>query len=115
VGKDFSDTDDTDGTVFSVAHGRFRDFRVVRVQRVLRASKKMSGQATRRHPECPPYRCFLSDLAGFAGLRRAGPTRTGTRIPDVRRAVNVRKFVNREEREGREERPYSAFITVLGQ
>jgi len=36
----------------------------------------MSGQAIRRHPELPAYRCFLSDLTGFAGFRRAGPTRT---------------------------------------
>ncbi len=36
----------------------------------------MPGQATRRHPELPAYRCFLSDLTGFAGFCRAGPTRT---------------------------------------
>ena len=50
--------------------------------------KKISGQETRRHPETPPYRCFLSDLTGFAGLRRAGPTRTGASIPDVEGDVN---------------------------
>ena len=49
----------------------------------------MSGQVTRRHPETPSYRCFLSDLTGFAGLRRAGPTRTGARIPDVGKDVNA--------------------------
>ncbi len=49
---------------------------------------KMSGQADRRHPEAPPYRCFLSDLTGFAGLRRAGPARTTGRIPDVGGDVN---------------------------
>lgn len=30
-------------------------------------------QAPLRHPERPPYRCFLPDLAGFEGFRRAGP------------------------------------------
>ncbi len=40
------------------------------------AKLKISGQVTRRHPETPTYRCCLSALAGFAGLRRAGPTRT---------------------------------------
>ena len=39
-------------------------------------SSKMPGQATRRRPDAPTYRCFLSDLTGFAGFRRAGPTRT---------------------------------------
>jgi len=29
----------------------------------------------RRHPETLPYRCYLSILAGFARLCRAGPTR----------------------------------------
>ena len=48
----------------------------------------MSGQENRRHPETPAYRCFLSDLTGFAGLRRAGPTRTAVRIPDVVGDVN---------------------------
>lgn len=48
----------------------------------------MSGQENRRHPETPSYRCFLSDLTGFAGLRRAGPTRTAVRIPDVGGDVN---------------------------
>ena len=52
--------------------------------------KKMSGQENRRHPETPSYRCFLSDLTGFAGLRRAGPTRTAVRIPDVGGDVNYR-------------------------
>ena len=32
-----------------------------------------SGQATLRHPEASPYRCFLPDLTGFEGFRRAGP------------------------------------------
>ena len=49
----------------------------------------MSGQENRRHPETPSYRCFLSDLTGFAGLRRAGPTRTAVRILDVMGTVNV--------------------------
>jgi len=35
----------------------------------------MPRQAPRRHPEGPAYRCFLSDLTGFTGFRRAGPTR----------------------------------------
>jgi len=48
----------------------------------------MSGQENRRHPQTPPYRCFLSDLTDFAGLRRAGPTRTGARILDERGDVN---------------------------
>ncbi|RCK74796.1 MAG: hypothetical protein ANABAC_1513 [Anaerolineae bacterium] len=42
----------------------------------VRNQQKSAGQATRRHPEGPAYRCFLSDLTGFAGFRRAGPTRT---------------------------------------
>ena len=54
----------------------------------------MSGQETRRHPETPSYRCFLSDLTGFAGLRRAGPTRTAVRIPDVGGDVN-RTFISK--------------------
>ena len=33
-----------------------------------------SSQATLRHPESTPYRCFLPDLAGFEGFRRAGPS-----------------------------------------
>jgi len=37
--------------------------------------KSASGQVCRRRPEDPPYRCFLSDLTGFAGLCRAGPIR----------------------------------------
>ena len=40
-----------------------------------------SGQENRRHPEASAYRCFLSDLTGFTGLRRAGPTRTGEGYP----------------------------------
>jgi len=32
-----------------------------------------SSQALPRHPQDPVYRCFLSDLAGFTGLRRVGP------------------------------------------
>lgn len=47
-----------------------------------------SSQVFLRHPETTIYRCFLSDLTGFAGLRRAGPTRTAVRIPDVGRDVN---------------------------
>ncbi len=35
----------------------------------------ISGQVTRRHPEGPAYRCFLSDLTGFTSFRRAGPAR----------------------------------------
>ena len=31
------------------------------------------SQASLRHPKRTPYRCFLPDLAGFEGLRRAGP------------------------------------------
>ena len=49
----------------------------------------MSEQDYRRHPEIPPYRCFLSDLTGFAGLRRAGPTRTGLSILHSPQAVNA--------------------------
>jgi len=48
-----------------------------------------AGQATRRHPEDPPYRCCLSALTGFEGLRRAGPTRTlASRIIREPEAVN---------------------------
>jgi hypothetical protein len=43
--------------------------------------KRKPGQATRRHPEFPPYCCFLSDLTGFAGFCRAGPARACIRIP----------------------------------
>src|SRR5262249_9426324 len=32
-----------------------------------------SGPATLRHPRVTAYRCFLPDLAGFTGHRRAGP------------------------------------------
>jgi hypothetical protein len=32
-----------------------------------------SGQAPPRHPPAPAYGCFLPDLTGFAGWRRAGP------------------------------------------
>ncbi len=49
--------------------------------------EKMSRQAARRHPEDTPYRCFLSDLAGFEGFRRAGPTRTKASIPQPERLV----------------------------
>ena len=56
----------------------------------------MSGQENRRHPETPSYRCFLSDLTGFAGLRRAGPTRTAVRIPEVGRDVNRRRIIKNE-------------------
>ncbi len=48
-----------------------------------------AGPATRRHPEAPPYRCFLSDLTGFEGLCRAGPARTpAARIPYPPKTVN---------------------------
>ncbi len=36
---------------------------------------KSARTGDRRHPEAPPYRCFLSDLTGFGGLRCAGPAR----------------------------------------
>jgi len=32
-----------------------------------------SGQAPLRHPGVTTYRCFLPDLTGFVGSRRAGP------------------------------------------
>jgi hypothetical protein len=48
-----------------------------------------SGQATRRHPEYPPYCCFFSDLTGFEGFRRAGPTRSAASIPHQYTPVNV--------------------------
>ena len=32
-----------------------------------------SGQALPRRTQDPVYRCFLPDLAGFAGLHRVGP------------------------------------------
>ena len=38
-----------------------------------------SGQVSPRHPPAPAYGCFLPDLTGFAGWRRAGP--------DLRRPV----------------------------
>jgi hypothetical protein len=62
-----------------------------------RGEKKMSGQENRRHPETSAYRCFLSDLTGFAGLRRAGPTRTGVRIPEVQGDVNGEKRKNKKQ------------------
>jgi len=34
--------------------------------------RSSSDPAIPRHPERPPYRCFLPDLTGFAGIRRAG-------------------------------------------
>ena len=64
----------------------------------------MSGQENRRHPETPAYRCFLSDLTGFAGLRRAGPTRTAVRIPDVGGDVNGEKNNNKGDPEDITER-----------
>jgi hypothetical protein len=42
----------------------------------------------RRHPDTLPYRCYLSVLAGFERLRRAGPARTGASILEERKAVN---------------------------
>jgi hypothetical protein len=56
---------------------------------ILRQKNAISGQATRRRPEFPPYRCFLSDLAGFEGFRRAGPTRMRSSIPHEGWNVNV--------------------------
>jgi hypothetical protein len=41
----------------------------------------------RRHPETLPYRCYLSVLAGFGRLRRAGPARTGASILEEKWAV----------------------------
>jgi hypothetical protein len=52
--------------------------------------EKMSGQATRRHPDGPAYRCFLSDLTGFTGICRAGPTRTPQE--DTLRVVGCQLF-----------------------
>ncbi len=49
---------------------------MIKVSAVSGILERMPGQATRRHPELPAYRCFLSDLTGFTGFRRAGPTRT---------------------------------------
>jgi hypothetical protein len=49
----------------------------------------MSGQDYRRHPEKPAYRCFLSDLTGFTGLRRAGPTQTSISLLQSLWAVNA--------------------------
>ena len=43
----------------------------------------------RRHPETLPYRCCLSTLAGFGRLCRAGPARTGVRIPGMKGCVNA--------------------------
>jgi len=57
-------------------------------RKIRQSSLKMPGQDTRRHPEIPPYRCFLSDLTGFVGLRRAGPTRTLLSILHALLAVN---------------------------
>ncbi len=34
---------------------------------------RSSSQAGLRRPECTAYRCFLPDLTGFTGFRRAGP------------------------------------------
>ena len=51
-----------------------------------------SGQATQRHPEYPPYCCFFSDLTGFEGFRRAGPTRSAASIPYHFNNVNVLLF-----------------------
>ncbi len=36
-------------------------------------SENGSGQVSPRHTRCPVYRCFLPDLAGFAGSRCVGP------------------------------------------
>ena len=37
------------------------------------ATASSSSQVTLRHPEDSPYRCFLPDLTGFEGSRRAEP------------------------------------------
>jgi hypothetical protein len=50
---------------------------------------RFSGQATQRHPEYPPYCCFFSDLTGFEGFRRAGPTRSAASITYEDSPVNV--------------------------
>jgi len=42
----------------------------------------------RRHPETLPYRCYLSVLAGFGRLRRAGPARTAASILEEGVTVN---------------------------
>lgn len=39
----------------------------------LRVHRSGSSPAIPRHPRGPTYRCFLPDLAGFVGPRRAGP------------------------------------------
>ncbi len=46
----------------------------------------------RRHPDTLPYRCYLSVLAGFERLRRAGPARTGASILEERKAVNSKRI-----------------------
>src|SRR5437660_11409057 len=37
----------------------------------------LRNQATLRHPERSTYRCFLTDLAGFIDICRAGPDYAG--------------------------------------
>jgi len=42
------------------------------IRAVSPARRSSSDPAFPRHPERPPYRCFLPDLTGFAGICRAG-------------------------------------------
>ena len=55
------------------------------------AVKEAPGSAPQRHPIAPPYRCFLSDLTGFKGHRRAGPIQAlSLRILPQAPSVNIR-------------------------
>ncbi len=49
----------------------------------------------RRHPKTLPYRCYLSILAGFERLRRAGPARTAASIPDEGGRVKLQLWIQR--------------------
>src|SRR5262245_32318695 len=54
-------------------------------------SQAVCCQATLRHPKETPYRCYLPVLAGFEGLRRAGPSNTRPIIascPDLSNVVH---------------------------
>ena len=47
-----------------------------------RFPRSVESQAPLRRPKGAPYRCFLPDLTGFEGLRRAGPNLQHSSIID---------------------------------
>jgi len=76
-------------------------------------ANKISGQDYRRHPEIPPYRCFLSDLTGFKGLRRAGPTRTRLSILQSSGHVNKSTAFGSQHPAGQLEKKRPSLYTLI--